>query len=217
VKENPPISDPVIIVTVNNIGALLIGQLILSWGLFDQRLYSQIIRFESEKYIRNPIGDAPKMEEIIDYSFEVRVKRLRKLSVELCNGNSKIMARVDDVVRRLNQLSLIRHHLVHGHVRVSAAPGRAPAFEVWEHREQRKQQKVLTRKILQHKYKPTSQDFELSYTFEEVKEARTKMDKLYKEFSNVMNKVLEKGTMRTTSTRSGGGSQTEGVCCKDAR
>ena len=117
--------NPTILASLNDQAALLIGRLIMSWGLFDQRLYSQIIFFECQKYIRKPTGDPPARKDIVDYRFEVRVKRLRKLSQELCYADPKIMSRVDDVLRRLKELSLIRHHVAHGYSRVVAeAPGR---------------------------------------------------------------------------------------------
>jgi hypothetical protein len=185
--------NPMVLASLNDQAALLVGQLIMSWGLFDQRLYSQIIFFECRKYIRRPTGDPPAREDIADYRFEVRLKRLRKLSHELCYGDPKIMSRVDDVIRRLKQLSLIRHHLAHGYSRVLSLPGAQLRVEIKEHREQWKKEDVVAKIVLEQRYRPTIKDLDTSYTFEELAEAKRKTDRLYEEFSEVCTSVAKRG------------------------
>ncbi|MGA8755453.1 MAG: hypothetical protein WB611_03855 [Stellaceae bacterium] len=182
-------NNPFALSNLTDCVALLIGRLIMAWGLFDQRLYSQIILFESEKYMSNPKGDAPTIEQIIDYSFEKRTRKLRRLALELSISDKNTMKKVDDIIRRLTELSQIRHHLAHGYVRIGSAPGQPLAVEIISHRERWEGQRILTRKILKDGYKPKAEDLRSSYTFEQLNDAKVKLDCLYDEFSEVFGEI----------------------------
>ncbi|MFZ3237727.1 MAG: hypothetical protein WA184_20470 [Stellaceae bacterium] len=173
----------------NDWAALVIGRLIMSWGLFDQRLYAQIILFESEKYMNDPSGDAPTIEKIIEYSFKKRIERLRKLAFELSEADKNTMRKVDEIIPKLKELSQIRHHLAHGYIRIGSAPGQPLAVDVLSHREKWDSQKILTRKVLKEGYKPTHNDSRSSYTLDRLIKAKTQLDHLHDEFSDVFGRI----------------------------
>ncbi|HUB63662.1 MAG TPA: hypothetical protein VL996_04325, partial [Methylocella sp.] len=105
--------------------ALLIGRIIMGWGLIDQLIYSEILRFHKLK---------------IDDRFTHRLKHWRQLCVSVCQSDQTKISAIDRVMTKMKMDSLVRHHLAHGFAllfklgRRGVCPNR-PNLHIYEYRE----------------------------------------------------------------------------------
>jgi hypothetical protein len=183
--------------------ALLIGRVIMAWGLIDQLLFSAILRLESHK------APKPPFEIQIDERFEHRLK-CRKLCVETCQNDHTKMTRVDRVLGKIRKASALRHHLAHGYI-VSFRLGRRgkkterPNLHVIEHREATKR---LLKNIESHKKDPThtfwAEDLHPIYTIEDIEAHLRVANAIISEVQVATEAILPFPQPRTRPGGSGG-------------
>ena len=120
--------------------AYVIGRISMAWGLIEQRLYHDIIRFQQAKN-----KNLYPHEAEIAATFDDRVKQWRRL----CASITAKLSDVDRVITRLNSLALVRHHVAHGYpIYFKGFPNTEqlpsqPYLEIIEHRE-------TTTRLLRH-------------------------------------------------------------------
>jgi hypothetical protein len=122
--------------------AFLIGRIIMAWGVIDQRLYFDIIRFER---VAKP--HLYPYQVSVDSRFEHRLSEWRRLCVSLSHGSSRKASAVDRAITSIKNLVSVRHHLAHGYIyllKIGRGGTRTerPCIHVAEYRETAKRIRV---------------------------------------------------------------------------
>jgi len=112
--------------------AYIIGRISMAWGEIEQRLYSDIVRFQQSQN-----KNLYPHEAEIAPTFDGRVKQWRRL----CKSITNALSHVDRAITKLRRLSSIRHHVAHGYpiylpgFRDSPPLPTEPFVQIIEHRE----------------------------------------------------------------------------------
>ena len=171
--------------------ALLIGRIVMSWGLIDEGIWSEIVRFELHK---RP-GTFPHELKIAG-SWNGRVKCWRQLCASICQGDQIKLSAVDRVITKMNKDIIVRHHLAHGYALLFKIGRRGvrtkrPNLHIHQHRETTKRllanQEAFKR---DPKMEFWAEDLHPMYTIEELEEHIENVAKIKAEFESASYGVL---------------------------
>lgn len=168
--------------------AYIIGRISMAWGEIEQRLYSDIVRFQQSHNKRLYPHEAE-----IARTFEARVKQWRKL----CKSLTPALLHVDRAITKLKELAPIRHCVAHGYpiyfpgFRDSPPLPTEPFLQIIEHRE------TVTRlwrhiKLAQKKKLPRvwASDLYPTYTLRELENKWKELEQLAKDLLAASDGVL---------------------------
>jgi hypothetical protein len=117
--------------------AYVIGRIVMAWGLIEQKLYTDVVRFQQATNPKLYPHDAD-----VASTFDGRLKLWRQLASSACSADRARMSHVDRALGKIKKLGLVRHHLAHGYAiflpgsrtRSGHWPSE-PFLEMVEHRE----------------------------------------------------------------------------------